>query len=207
MTATMISGLLAGYGIAMPVGAVALYLIRLGATACLCIGAAAGLGAATGDGAFALAGVAGGSGLARQIHAIADPLHLAAGVALAVVAAWMGLAAVRRYRTPTAGAGMALRNPLRAYVTLAGVTVLNPLTLVYWAALILGRQASTATLTPTQAAVFAVAVAAASASWQLVLVTGGRLIGSLARSRAGGLAVSLASSLLIAALAVQILAP
>jgi len=39
------------------------------------------------------------------------------------------------------------------------------------------------------------------ASWQLVLVSGGALIGRVAGSRMGGLAVSLASSLLIAALA------
>jgi hypothetical protein len=53
--------------------------------------------------------------------------------------------------------------------------------------------------------VFVSAVAAASASWQLVLVTGGALIGRLAGSRAAGLAISLASTLLIAVLACRIL--
>jgi threonine/homoserine/homoserine lactone efflux protein len=84
--------------------------------------------------------VAGGSGLARHVHVIADPLHVAAGVMLAGVAAWMALAALRRYRTPATGVDMALRSPLRAYATLAAVTVLNPLTLVYWAALIQPRR-------------------------------------------------------------------
>jgi hypothetical protein len=46
----LLSGLLAGYRIAMPAGAIAVFLIRLGATACLCIAAAAGLGAASVDG-------------------------------------------------------------------------------------------------------------------------------------------------------------
>ncbi len=82
MDAALISGLLAGYGIAMPVGAIAIFLIRLGATACLCIGAAAGLGAATVDGGFALATVAGGTGLARQVAAgggaLRWPRHFAA---------------------------------------------------------------------------------------------------------------------------------
>jgi len=50
MGAAVLSGLLAGYGIAMPAGAILVFLIKLGATACLCIGAAAGLGAATVDG-------------------------------------------------------------------------------------------------------------------------------------------------------------
>ena len=87
MNAALLSGLLAGYGIAMPVGAIAIFLIQLGAAACLCIGAAAGLGAATVDGGFALAAVAGGTGLARKVAAVAGPLHWAAGTVLALVAA------------------------------------------------------------------------------------------------------------------------
>ena len=80
MGAPVLSGLLAGYGIAMPAGAISVFLIKLGATACLCIGAAAGLGAATVDGGYALTAVAGGTGLARQVHAVAGPLHITAGV-------------------------------------------------------------------------------------------------------------------------------
>jgi hypothetical protein len=49
------------------------------------------------------------------------------------------------------------------------------------------------------------AVFAASASWQLVLVSGGALAGRLASSRRGMLATSLASSLLIAAIAFRAL--
>jgi hypothetical protein len=37
MSAAVISGLLAGYGIATPVGAIAIFLISLGALAGLCI--------------------------------------------------------------------------------------------------------------------------------------------------------------------------
>ena len=99
--------------------------------------------------------------------------------------------------------GLALRTPLRAYAALAGVTVLNPLTVVYWAALVLGRQASAAALTPAQAGAFVAAVFTASASWQLVLVSGGALAGRVASSRRGRLAISLASSLLIAAVALR----
>ena len=73
---------------------------------------------------------------------------------------------VRRYRSPasTPRRGWALRTPLRAYAALAGVTVLNPLTMVYWAALVLGRQASAAALTPAQAGAFVAAVFTASPS-------------------------------------------
>ena len=207
MNAAVISGLLAGYGIAMPVGAIAIFLIRLGAAACLCIGAAAGLGAATLDGGFALAAVAGGAGLARQVQAVAGPLRWAASALLAAVAAWTAVAAARRYRSPAAipRVGLALRTPLRAYTALAAITAVNPLTVIYWAALVLGRQASAAALTPAEAGAFVGAVVAAPASWQLVLVSGGRLIGRLATSRRGMLAISLASSLLITGIAAQTL--
>ena len=82
---------------------------------------------------FALAAVVDGTGLARQVAAVAGPLRLAASAVLAVVAAWMAAAAVRRYRSPASAprVGLALRTPLRAYAALAGVTVLNPLTVVY----------------------------------------------------------------------------
>ncbi len=207
MNAAVISGLLAGYGIAMPVGAIAIFLIRLGAAACLCVGAAAGLGAATVDGGFAAAAVAGGAGLARQVQAVAGPLRWAAGALLAAVAAWMAVAAVRRYRSPATipRVGLVLRTPLRAYTALAAITAVNPLTVIYWAALVLGRQASAATFTPAEAGAFVGAVVAASASWQMVLVSGGRLIGRLATSRRGMLAISLASSLLITGIAARTL--
>ena len=209
MDAAAISGVLAGYGIAMPVGAIAIFLIRLGATACLCIGAAAGLGAASVDGGYALATVVGGRGFAGGVHAVAAELHWAAGVLLAAVAGWMGLAAVRRYRASgaTRRVALRLRTPVRAYVALAGITLLNPLTAVYWAALVLGRQTSAIGFTPAQAGVFVLAVLTASASWQLVLVGGGKLVGQVVASRHGTLAISLASSLLIAVLATQTLSP
>lgn len=207
MNTAAIAGLLAGYGIALPVGAIAIFLIRLGATACLCIGAAAGLGAATADGGFATAAASGGAGLARQVQAVAGPLHWAAGTLLALIAAWMAATAARRYRTPPAEprAELTLRTPLRAYTALAAVTAVNPLTMLYWAALVLGHQASATAFTPAQGAAFVAAVTAASASWQLILVSGGKLIGALATTRRGTLTIALTSSLLIAAIAARIL--
>jgi len=80
MTAAAISGLLAGYGIAMPVGAIAVLLISVSATTCLCIGVSAGLGAATIDGGYALIAVAGGAGLARDVQATALASSLLIGL-------------------------------------------------------------------------------------------------------------------------------
>lgn len=209
MTAAAVSGLLAGYGVAIPIGAIAVLLISISATTCLCIGISAGLGAATIDGGYALIAVAGGAGLAREVQAAAEPLRWAAAATMTLLAAWTTAAAVRRYRSraaTTTAAGLTLATPKRAYLTLAGLTMLNPLTAAYWAALVLGRQAST-TLTAAQAAVFVAAVFVASASWQTLLAGGGALIGRLVTSRRGMLATALASSLLIGLLALRILSP
>jgi hypothetical protein len=103
------------------------------------------------------------------------------------------------------GVTLRLRTPLRADAALAGVTVVYPLTVVYWEALVLGRQASAAAFTPAQAGLFVLAVFTASASWQFLLVDGGALIGRVAGRRRGMLAISLASALLIAWLAARIL--
>lgn len=101
------------------------------------------------------------------------------------------------------GAGLA--RPARAAADplhWAAATVLNPLTVVYFGALVLSRQASGA-LTAGQAGIFVLCVFAASASWQLLPVNGGRLLGRLAGSPHGALAAALVSSALIMLLAQQ----
>jgi arginine exporter protein ArgO len=126
---------------------------------------------------------------------------------MGLLAVWTTAAAVRRYRTrlvPTTAAGLKLATPVRAYLALAGLTMFNPLTAAYWAALVLGRQAPV-TLSAAQAAVFVAAVFVASASAQTLLAGGGSLIGRLVTSRRGMLARAVASSLLIGLLALRIL--
>jgi arginine exporter protein ArgO len=70
---------------------------------------------------------------------------------------------------------------------------------------VLRRQASGA-FTAGQAGIFVLCVFAASASWQLLLVSGGRLLGRLASSPHGVLATALVSSALIMLLRPGILA-
>ena len=192
MNSAALSGLLASYGIAVPVGAIAVVLISLSARTSWRIGAAAGLGAATVDGTYALVAVAGGAGLARPARAAAEPLHWAAATVLTILAVRTAVIAVRRYRSRASMAepAVALSTPLRAYTALIGLTALNPLTVVYFGAPALSRQASGA-FTAGQAGIFVLCVFAASASWQLLLVSGGRLLGRLASSPHGALATAL----------------
>lgn len=83
------------------------------------------------------------------------------------------------------------------------MTLLNPTTVIYFAALVLGSQA-TATREAPETAAFVTAAFAASAAWQLLLVCGGALLGRVVTSRRGRLVTAVASSTLIAVLAVDV---
>lgn len=204
--AALVAGLAAGYGIAIPVGAVGAYLVSLTARTSLGVGAGAALGVATADGGYALAAVVGGSALTDAIAPIAALLRWASAVVLCGLAALVAATGVRRYRAGEPAQGTVagtVTSPLRAYLSLLGITVLNPTTVVYFAALVLGGQATVAA-TPVTAAVFVLAAFAASASWQLVLAAGGSLVGHLVTGRRGRLATALVSSAVILALALTI---
>src|ERR1700730_11522959 len=71
----LVAGLAAGYGVAVPVGAIAALVLSLTARPSFRGGAAAALGVATADGVFAVAAVLGGAALARLIQPIATPLR------------------------------------------------------------------------------------------------------------------------------------
>jgi arginine exporter protein ArgO len=202
VTAALVAGLLAGYGVAVPVGAISVLLIGLTARTGLRVGAAAALGVATADGLYATAAVLGGAALARVIEPVATPLRWVAAAVLVGLAARTAVTAIRAHRSlvpPRERAG--LDTPRRAYLGLLGLTLLNPATIVYFGALVLGRQASSPLSTAGEV-VFVLAALAASASWQLVVAGGGSLVGRLLSGPTGRLVTALISSAVIVLLAV-----
>ncbi|MGW1465629.1 LysE/ArgO family amino acid transporter [Streptomyces sp. NPDC002308] len=206
MSAALVAGLLAGYGIAVPVGAVATYLVALTARTSLRVGAGAALGVATADGLYALVATAGGSALAPLVEPVAPPLRWASAVVLVVMAGRGVVTAVRRHRareTPGGGTGRRPVGPLRAYLGLLGLTLMNPVTVLYFAALVLAGQGAAAP-GPGERAVFVLAAFVASASWQLLLVGGGALLGRVLTGPRGRLATALLSSAVITGLAVHL---
>ncbi len=206
MIAALVAGLLAGYGIAMPVGAVATYLVSLTARTSLKTGAYAALGVATADGLYALIATLGGSAIAPLIEPITTPLKwISAGVliALAVRSALTAINQHRRLQTSTRPANTP-PTPLRAYLSLLGMTILNPTTVIYFTALVLGGRHTT---TPLNQFIFILAAFLASTTWQLLLAAGGALLGQALTSPRGRLTTALASSALITALALHLLLP
>jgi arginine exporter protein ArgO len=195
VSAALVAGLVAGYGIAMPVGAVATYLVALTARTSLRVGLAAALGVATADGLYALISTLGGSALAPLIAPVAVPLHWISAGALVVLAVRGAVRAWRRTDTVDRD----LTNPARAYLVLLGITMLNPITLIYFTALVLAGPSS------DDGVVFVLAAFAASASWQALLAGGGALLGRVLTGPRGRLATALASSAVIVGLAAVLL--
>ncbi|WP_414943007.1 LysE/ArgO family amino acid transporter [Amycolatopsis sp. cmx-11-32] len=206
MSAAFVAGLLAGYGIAIPVGAVATYLVVLTARTGLRIGVYAALGVATADGLYALIAVLGGSRLVPVIQPIAVPLRWISVAVLLGLALHIGFTGIRNYRDSAKAevTQPVAIGPLKAYVSLLGITLLNPTTVVYFAALVLGSEDMTAA-SGAEHVVFVIAAFAASASWQLFLAGGGAVLGKALTGRRGRLITALASSVMITVLGVHLL--
>lgn len=206
MTAALVAGLIAGYGIAVPVGAVATYLVSLTARTSLRTGACAALGVATADGLYALLATVGGSALAAALRPVLTPLRWASALVLVALAARGAITAVRQYRGHrlTTRSAQDPPSPARAYLGLLGVTLLNPTTVIYFAALVLGTRAAHSEQ-PLEQGVFVLAAGTASASWQLLLAGGGALLGGALTGHRGRLLTALVSGAVIAALAVRML--
>nr|WP_039923024.1 LysE family transporter [Amycolatopsis decaplanina] len=206
MSVALVAGLLAGYGIAIPVGAVATYLVILTARAGLKIGAYAALGVATADGLYALVAVLGGGRLIPVIEPIAVPLRWVSVVVLLGLAVHIGFTGVRNFRdsAKTEVTDPVAIGPVKAYVSLLGITLLNPTTVVYFAALALGSE-DMAAASGAEHVVFVLAAFAASASWQLFLAGGGAVLGRALTGRRGRLVTALASSVLITVLGLRLL--
>ncbi|NUT27153.1 MAG: LysE family transporter [Streptomyces sp.] len=205
MTGALVAGLVAGYGIAVPVGAVATYLVSLTARTSLRTGVCAALGVATADGLYALLATLGGTALAAALRPLLVPLRWASALVLAILAVRGAITAVRHHRAQRRTTGSPPPpppSPPRAYLALLGITLLNPTTVIYFAALVLGTRATDA-VSPLEQGVFVLAAFTASASWQLLLAGGGALLGRVLTGRRGRLVTALVSSGVILTLAVR----
>jgi threonine/homoserine/homoserine lactone efflux protein len=201
VTETVIAGLLAGYGIAIPVGGMSVLIITLSAQTSLRTGLAGAMGTATADGIYALLAVLAGAALITVLQPVAQPIQWIAAVVLVLIAA-KGLVGALRRPGNRAAPDALVKRPARAYLELLGLTMLNPLTIVYFSALVLGhRQAAS----PLLAVVFILAAFAASASWQALLALGGALIGRVLTGERGRLITALVGNGVIIVLAVQLL--
>ncbi|WHU49175.1 LysE family transporter [Gordonia sp. L191] len=169
-------GLLAGLGVAMPLGAIGILLIHEGVSAGIRHGLPAAVGVASVDGLYALASVVVGNIVAPEVRRLGALPEVLGGVVLIVIA----VVGIRR-RSPTATTALPNRRTRtgRRFLVFFGLTAINPATFVYFSAVTV----SIGPLPPVARIAFVVGVIAASLSWQSGLVTVGALLGSRVGSR------------------------
>ena len=172
MLEAVLAGVLAGYAIAVPVGAIAVLIIHTGLSHGLRPAMAAAAGAATADLIYASLAALAGLGLTALIGPLIGPLRLVGGVVLIGfgVRGVIALRSATESTTPEA-AHESLRRPHhRTYLSVLGLTMLNPATVVYFTALTVGLPFLGGL---AEQLVFAAAAGAASLSWQMLLAAFG----------------------------------
>jgi threonine/homoserine/homoserine lactone efflux protein len=168
-----LQGVLAGYGIAIPVGAIAILIIETGLRLGFWAGFAAGAGAATADLLYATLAAVTGQALSDALTPYAGGLRIASALVLIGLGGW-GLWQLQR--TPggaAARSALLAERPPEIYVRFVGLTLLNPLTITYFAALILGGSAEIPDWSGRL--IFVIGAALASLSWQSLLAATGAL--------------------------------
>ena len=171
-----VEGLIAGYGIAIPVGAIAILIVNTSLQCGFRVGFAAGAGAATVDLLYATLAVVAGAAIVTILEPIALELRLVSGlvlIALAVYGLWRGLKHTNSKESTLGGC-----NALKTYTQFVAITFINPLTVVYFTALVLGR-GSYAGMPLAGQIVFVIGAGIASLSWQTLLA----VLGGLGRER------------------------
>jgi len=200
----VLAGLVTGWAIAIPIGAVGALLVALTARTSIRLGSAAALGVATVDGLYAAVAVVGGAVIAGRLEPYAGGLRAASALVLLVIAA-LTVFMARRSSGRSAAAPASARE-LRAWQAFAAfltLTAVNPTTVVYFAAVVLGNPDLTDGW--AEGVIFVAAAFLASASWQLTLAVLGSALGRSVTSRRGRLVSGWVSGLVIAGLAVRTL--
>lgn len=181
MLEAAVAGAIAGYAIAIPVGAIAVMIIHVAITSGLRSGLAAAAGAASADFIYASLAALTGLALAALIAPLILPIRVIGGLVLialgarALAAEWEARQRGRSELTPA--------EPVphgRTYLQLLGLTLLNPATVIYFAALVVGLPFLGGV---AERLVFAAATFVASLSWQVLLAAFGATLGRGAGQR------------------------
>ena len=195
MLEAFVIGVFAGYAIAIPVGPIAVLILRTGMRDGLRAAMAAGAGTATADFIYATAAMLAGPALVSLIAPVLLPARLLAAALLLVLA-------LRQLRTADFAAPGREPAPVgRTYATVLALTLVNPATVIYFATLAVGLPNIASDLAAR--GLFVTGAALASLSWQWLLAASGSALHGRVPSRLGRI-TGIASSAIIAALAVKI---
>ena len=194
MPGAFLIGVAAGYAIAIPVGPIAVLILRTGVTRGVRAALAAGAGTATADLIYSSIAMLFGAAASQTLAPFLPAIRIIAALVLAGIAIRGVIAAptetAERQRGPT-------------YLVFLGLTLLNPPTILYFVSLALALPEVSADLSARAA--FVAGAVLASLSWQeLLAVVGGLLHGRLTPRLQR--ATAIVSGVIILALAVRIAA-
>jgi len=195
---SFLTGLIAGFAIAMPPGAITSLIVRIGLQRGFRLALAAGWGTATVDGVYCSVAVLAGAAIVPLLSAVDAPLRIVTGLVLV----GLGVRGIATARTEAPPAGAPDTRALVAtYLRFIAITMVNPATLAYFVAIAFGFAGSVL----SDAGAFIGGVFAASLTWHAALaLMSGSLHGRLGPTARGALAV-VANGVVIA-LGVRILA-
>lgn len=220
------AGIAAGLGIALPLGAIGVLIVREGVERGIRAASVAALAVATVDFGYALVAVVVGERVSQALSGVERLVQLVGAVALTVVVVLGVRDLLRSVRAtqpvPTVGPaedpGSGIVRPgvpppeqleqidlpvgyRSTFLRFVGLTAINPMTAVYFVALTAGL--SSRLSGPGAGAAFAVGVLIGSLSWQMVLAVGGAAAGSRMSERIR-IGVSLVGYAIVAAYAVRL---
>jgi len=158
-------GVILGFTIAAAVGPISLLIIRRTLTAGWSAGVASGLGVATADAIYGAIAAFGLTALSAPLVALADPLGVAGGVVLI----WLGLRTMLARPPDHAAPSPTTRRGIAgAYVSIVGLTLSNPMTILLFVAIVVNLDVSG---TPADAALVTLGFLVGSIAWWLALVS------------------------------------
>jgi arginine exporter protein ArgO len=197
----LFEGLLAGYGIAIPVGAMTVLIVETTLRKGFTAGFVAGSGTATVDFLYAALAAAAGSVLATSLAPYADSVRVISSIFLV----GLGIYGLRRALQNTAPEEISRAESgyVRLYLQFFVITAINPLTVIYFSALILGGTLGNSN-TNLDRLLFTLGAGVASFSWQSLLAFIGAMLrkGISPRVRLG---MSLAGNLVVVGLGLRLL--
>jgi threonine/homoserine/homoserine lactone efflux protein len=163
MASPFLDGLVAGYGISIPLGAIAVLLISQAMEKGLRSGLWAAAGIATVDFSCAVIAVVAGQAASAVLEPYARPLQIISGIVLIIIGIYIALGPWRKQKTEIKADG-----GRSSYLRFILVTAMNPFTIVYFTALIIGNP-NLGGGSPLDGLLFALGVGFASMTWQSML--------------------------------------
>lgn len=171
MYSSFIEGLVAGFGIAIPFGPISVLIIETSIRKGMPFGLAAGAGAASADLLFASISAIAGAIVASAIAPYSTVVRIVSAIFLIGLGTWRFKKASKK-ASRIDNDNHEASSLIRTYFTILALTILNPMTIAYFSALILGKNPADS-LSPGQLALFVGGAALASLpgnrSWPLLV--------------------------------------